>query len=489
MQVAREMRKAAIVRIAGNHDGEHTDILYSKASIADAHEDARMKIEILDHNFSRMDATLPWLNEYVSYMFEMYNYRSKKWKRERVFLIDAYGSFLTGLVPYITEELARKRISIEIDDNRKFPKIDYKIPDITVDLRPYQIEYLAKALREKRMIVDSVTGSGKTVMMASILDTLGLATLIIAPNATVQTQLKIELMKLLPHKTFGIVGGGVKDLATVTIGLSRSLVKLEDEELRTFKLLLVDDAHCAAANQIADVILRMEAPYRFGFTGTSTGRSDNKDLVVHGLLGQPIRLIEPQELVEAGYIADVQASMYYGNWQGNYNHLENLLIVHNPVRNELIKKIVSNNRNRTILILVRRLDHGEILKSMFRGSVFVSGELSTEQREEIRQDVQAGRVKILIASGVYATGLDIPNLDIGINAAGGKGEILTKQKIGRLMRPWHNLCKKWFDIFDYYHPTLEEHSKERFRIYKESNVNIELIGFPPGKKKRLEEQE
>ncbi len=448
-----------------------------------------MKIEILDHNFSRMDDILPWLSEHLSYMFEMYNSRTKRWKRERVYLVDAYGKFLTGLVPYAVQELTRKRIAFEIKDHRKFPRIEYKIPDITVDLRLYQIEYLAKALREKRMIVDSVTGSGKTVMMASILDTLGLGTLIIAPNATVQTQLKTELMKLLPHKTFGIVGGGVKDLATVTIGLSRSLVKLENEELRAFKLLLVDDAHCAAANQILDIIIRMNAPYRFGFTGTSTGRSDNKDLIVHGLIGQPIRLIEPQELVKAGYIADVQASMYYGNWEGNYNHLEDLLIVHNPVRNELIKKIVKNNPNRTILILVRRLDHGEILKSMFKGSVFVSGELSTEEREEIREDVKAGRVKILIASGVYATGLDIPNLDVGINAAGGKGEILTKQKMGRLMRPWNNLCKKWFDIFDYYHPTLEEHSKERFRIYKESNVNIELIGFPPGKKRRLEDQE
>lgn len=448
-----------------------------------------MKIEILNHNFSRMDAILPWLNEHVSYMFEMYNSRSKKWKRERVYLIDAYGNFLTGLVPYITEELARKRIDFQIEDHRKFPRIEYKVPDITVDLRSYQIEYLGKALRERRMIVDSVTGSGKTVMMASILDTLGLATLIIAPNATVQTQLKIELMKLLPHKTFGIVGGGVKDLATVTIGLSRSLTKLSDEELRKFKLLLVDDGHCAAANQILDIIIRMNAPYRFGFTGTSTGRSDNKDLIVHGLLGQPIRLIEPQELVKAGYIADVQASMYYGNWQGNYNHLEDLLIVQNPVRNELIKKIVQNNKNRTILILVRRLDHGRLIRNMLPGSLFVSGELSTEERENIRTEVKEGRVKTLIASGVYATGLDIPNLDVGINAAGGKGEILTKQKMGRLMRPWNNVCKKWIDIYDCYHPTLEEHSKERFRIYKESKVNVELIGFPPGKKNRLEEQE
>lgn len=431
---------------------------------------------------------LPWLNAHLSYLYQMYNSRTKVWKREKIYLMSELGVFLTGLVPYIEEELALRKVVWEKEDNRVWPRVEYKVPELRgVDMRPYQIEYLAKALRQRRMIVDSVTGSGKTTMMAAILDTLGFATLIIAPSKTVQGQLKKELEEMLPYRKFGIVGGGKIEIEPVTIGLSRSLTKLSNMQLKAFKLLMVDDAHIAAAGQTEEVILRQAAPYRFGFTGTSKGRSDNKDLVVHGLLGQPIRLIEHDELVKQGFIADVQTQMYYGNWQGNFSILEDFLIVQNPVRNKLIQKIIKEHPGRSVLIVVRRLDHGEILKKMFKGSVFISGEIKDmAERERIRQDVKDGKIKILIASNIGATGLDIPNLDVGINAAGGRGEILTQQKIGRLMRPFKDLCKKWFDIYDCYHPTLEEHAKERYRIYKENGIKVELIGFPLKKQERIE---
>ncbi len=454
-----------------------------------------MKIEILNHNFAQITdiptSVSPWLHDHVSYMFKMYNSRSKTWHRERIYLIDGDGLVLTGLVPYIEEELTRRKVVYTREDNRKWPKVEYKVPELRgVDLRPYQIEYLAKALRTKRMIIDSITGSGKTTMMAAILDTLGFNTLIIAPSASVQMQLKTELEKMSPYRKFGIIGGGKVDIEPVTIGLSGSLKKLSDTQLQTFKLLLVDDAHCAAANQTLNVITRQNAPYRFGFTGTAKGRSDNKDLIVHGLLGQPIRLIEHKELVKKGFIANVPTQMYYGNWQGNFSILEDFLIVQNPIRNELIQKIVKEHRGQAVLIIVRRIDHGHILQKMFKGSTFISGEIKDmKERERIRQDVIEGKIKILIASNIGATGLDIPNLDVGFNAAGGKGEIITQQKIGRLMRPLKDVCKRWFDIYDCYHPTLEEHAKQRYRIYKENGIKVELIGFPPGKQKRIEEQE
>ena len=454
-----------------------------------------MKIEILDHNFSQVtDIALDdrhAVNAHMSYLFQMYNSRSKEWKREKIYLINETGRFLTGLVPYLEEELALRKIAYTKLDQRYFPKIEYKVPELRgVNLRSYQIEYLGKALRQRRMIVDSITGSGKTTMMAAILDTLGLATLIIAPSATVQVQLMKELQEMLPYRRFGIVGGGKTQIAPVTIGLSGSLKKLSDMQLKAFELLLVDDAHISAANQTESVILRQAAPYRFGFTGTSKGRSDNKDLVVHGLLGQPIRVIEHGELVKKGYLANVATQMYYGNWQGNFSILEDFLIVQNPVRNKLIQKIIQEHRGRSVLIVVRRLDHGELFQKMFKGSVFVSGEIKDmEERERIRQDVKDGKIKILITSNVGATGLDIPNLDVGINAAGGKGEIITQQKIGRMMRPFKDVCKKWFDIYDCYHPTLEEHAKQRYRIYKENGIKVELIGFPPKKQERIETDE
>lgn len=443
-----------------------------------------MQIEILDHNYSRIidpDSDVKFL---LSYKSEIYNKRSKSWKRDTHYLIENDGRFLTGLVQYVLENCNAGIVS----DNRSYWGINYREPNLTVTLRDYQITYLTEALKRKRMIVDSVTGSGKTTIMAAIMDTLGLPTLIIAPNKTVMSQLKQELQTLLPKVEFGVMSGEKVEWKPNIIALSRTLVKVPDEQLRSFKVLMVDEAHTCAASQSMDVILRMNAAYRFGFTGTSKGRSDNRDLVVRGLLGDPVKITDSTELMKQGYIAPTQVDMYYGAWNGEYVALEDLLIVQNKMRNELIVKLAKSKPKDTVLILVRRLEHGRILQSMIKNSIFVSGELSGEEREDVRQRVKEGKIRVLIASNVYSMGLDIPNLSVGINATGDKAEILTKQRMGRVMRPWNDMCKRWIDIYDQYHPTLAQHSKDRLKSYKETSVQINLIGFPYGVKNKVERE-
>jgi hypothetical protein len=78
------------------------------------------------------------------------------------------------------------------------------------------------------------------------------------------------------------------------------------------------------------------------------------------------------------------------------------------------------------------------------------------------------------------------NLEIGINVAGGKAEILTAQKRGRVQRPWEGSVKKWIDIYDGWTRTTESHSKERLRIYQENGTKVNLINFPQVLKDNLE---
>jgi superfamily II DNA or RNA helicase len=91
----------------------------------------------------------------------------------------------------------------------------------------------------------------------------------------------------------------------------------------------------------------------------------------------------------------------------------------------------------------------------------------------------------LIATRIWGTGVDIPCLELGIYAKGGKAEIDTAQGLGRIGRAWNDVAKVWCDIFDEYSNILEEHSKERLRIYQEQGVNINFVGFTDAKEKRL----
>lgn len=439
------------------------------------------QITIADHNFSVIQPVTGKVRDLLSIEQRIYR-KGLGWKTITHSMTTPDGKFYTGLYPFIMCNIDG---AVVARDDRKWPEYSFKIPELSKDLRDYQIEYAVQALQTTRCIVESDTGSGKTIMMAALLAILDLPTLIIVPNKTILYQLSTELTTLIPGSEFGIASGEKVKRSRFLIGLPGTLSKFPSPELREFKVVMMDEAHLAAGQRIEDLILTVNAPFRFGFTGTAKGRSDGRDLVVEGLFGPPIKLIETQQLTDQGYLAPVKIEIVRGWWEGNFAALEDHLIVRNEKRNELITKIVKAQKG-TVLVLVKRIEHGEILQKLIPHSIFVSGDTDGEKREEIRQSILHGTYRVLIASNVFAVGLDIPNLEVGINAAGGKAEILTKQRFGRITRPWNEVVKKWIDIYDDYHPGLEEHSKERVKYYRGKSQFINFAGFPPGKQKRLE---
>ena len=445
-----------------------------------------LTITLLDHNFAQLSEVTTSLKHILTYQTKFFNSRTKRWKYEKHDLIDyTSNSIYTGLVPYIQDNINASLVV----DQRIFPTIELQVPELSIDLFDYQMDYLSKALQERRMIVKSSTGSGKSVILAAIISALrSVPALILAPNKSIMAQLRVELPKLIPGLDLGQISGEKKDIQhQCVIGLAGSLLKLSIQEIQRFKVLLVDEVHTVAAQQAHDVILNQNAPYRFGFSATPTGRSDGKDLVVQGLIGPIVELIDRKTLVSQGYLAHTGVKFHRGAWEGNYHVLEDLLVVNNPLRNDLIKKIVDNSKASSVLILVRRIDHGEILQKMFGSkSIFISGEDGSDIREEVRQGVKNGKYKILIASKIFSAGIDLPNLELGVYVAAGKSTIETTQAAGRVGRAWNDLAKTWVDIYDSYCQVLEDHSKARLIEYKKQGLPVEFIGFPPGMEETLE---
>lgn len=444
-------------------------------------------LTILDHNFAQFSELNNRIKKLLSYKTKSYNSHTNKYIFSTQSLVDLDNlSTYSGLVPFIQQNIS----DIKVIDQRIFPPVEFRVPSLTKDPREYQIDYFESALKERRMIFHSITASGKTYMMAMILDGIPLPTLIIAPTKTVMAQLKTELKLLLPSLDLGEASGEKLDLKhNVVIGLAQTLIKVPPEQLQKFPVLLQDEAHTSPAQQCHDVILAQNASYRFGFTGTPTGRSDNRDLVIQGLFGKIIQLIDRVELIDQGYVADTDVEMYRGWWGGNFHAMEDLLISKNTLRNELIKKIVDKSHAHSVLILVRRKEHGTTLQQMFGSqSIFIDGDSDMAEREDVRRDIKNGRYRILIASNIFGTGLDIPQLELGVFAAGGKAEIGTAQGIGRVVRPWNEMAKLWVDIYDEYCHTMEEHSKERMKIYHKQGVPVQFIGFPPGKERQLKKE-
>ena len=131
-------------------------------------------------------------------------------------------------------------------------------------------------------------------------------------------------------------------------------------------------------------------------------------------------------------------------------------ITANKKRNRVIAN-VAERAAKPCLIRVKHKTHGDallkLLKEKGQSVAFVHGGHKTEQRQRAIQDVREGNLDIVIASKVWQTGTDIPELLSVIMAQGGKSAIETIQSVGRGLRVVRdtdgNIVKDKVDIYDF----------------------------------------
>ena len=96
---------------------------------------------------------------------------------------------------------------------------------------------------------------------------------------------------------------------------------------------------------------------------------------------------------------------------------------------------------------------------------FVYGKHSQEEREKVIKWFNEGK-GILIASGIFDEGVDIPEINTLIVASAGKSDVKTIQRIGRgLRKKSENIHLTAYDFEDG-GEFLYEHSLKRIKIYK-----------------------
>jgi superfamily II DNA or RNA helicase len=102
------------------------------------------------------------------------------------------------------------------------------------------------------------------------------------------------------------------------------------------------------------------------------------------------------------------------------------------------------------------------------GVYFLTGADDSDYIEHIRNKAKNRKVRILIATRkLFGEGVDIPAIDVLINAAGGKSNILFTQMFGRGLRTESQKDKLiYVDFYDYTYSHLRQHSGERIKHCK-----------------------
>lgn len=200
--------------------------------------------------------------------------------------------------------------------------------------RPYQYEVAYKILNYYQSLSIAATRAGKTLISYIVfryaIEYLGVKKiLMIVPSIDLVKQGYNDFSDYAEFfKTECVWGGGkLVESSNLTIGTFQSLIKFLDRKSKKYNphfyddydCVFVDEVHRATAAQTKTIISQpfmKEAKIVFGMTGTLPKEHTIPRYVLHSLLGSKIQEITPKELMDAGYIANVdirQIRLNYSN--------------------------------------------------------------------------------------------------------------------------------------------------------------------------------
>lgn len=415
-------------------------------------------------------------------------YRIKYFAAERNYAIELIESDY-GL-PFTKNEVNHQ-------ENVKFT-LSMNLP---FEMRDYQYDAFTHAIHNKRAVLVSPTGSGKSLIIYSILrwylEHHNKKLLIIVPTTGLVEQMFNDF------KDYGydsrenchIIYSG-KDKVTnkrVIISTWQSIHKLKPDWFRQFGCIIGDECHGFKAKSLSSIMNKATAAeYRFGTTGTLDGTQTHK-LVLEGLFGPVKKVITTKELQEKDTLADLQIDLLVLKYKdiecknnvGRKYQDEIDFIVRHEERNKFIRNLALTRTGNTLVLFQFVEKHGQILFDLIRKKAenvyYVHGGTDTSDREAIRGIVEKKQNAIIVASyGTFSTGINIRNLHNIVFASPYKSQIKVLQSIGRGLRKSDDgRTTTLYDIIDDLHwkgtkNFALRHSEERAKIYANEQFKFSL---------------
>jgi len=367
--------------------------------------------------------------------------------------------------------------------------------------RNYQVDAIRDGINDKRLMMLSPTGSGKSLIIYGLirLATTG-RVLIVVPTTSLVEQMYKDFKDYgfdSDENCHKIYSGHDKNTdKRIVITTWQSVYKLPKAWFKDFSMVIGDEAHLFKATSLKTLMEKCEnAMLRFGTTGTLDDAKTHK-LMLEGLFGQVRRFTTSKQLMKDGQLAKLKINCLMLNYSDEvrnstkkYSYQEEMdfLVSHAP-RNNFIKNLALDQTGNTLLLFQYVEKHGKILYEMIKEKVgdrkvfFVYGGVNANEREDIRAITEKETDAIIVASyGTFSTGINIRNLHNIIFASPSKSKIRNLQSIGRGLRLGDNKAEATlYDISDdlsrgaHKNYTLD-HAVERIKQYNEEKFKYKII--------------
>jgi len=373
------------------------------------------------------------------------------------------------------------------DQGKVWPK-GHRFEGQPITLRDDQVEVINRFFTNTQALQEVATGAGKTIMTATLAhcaEKYG-RTVTIVPNKDLVTQTEEDFVNV--GLDVGVYFGDRKMIGhTHTICTWQSLNVLDKksknwdleealslaEFLHGVQTVIVDEVHMAKADVLKNLLTHnfSGTPIRWGLTGTIPKNAFEAE-PIFASIGPVIGGIAAHELQDMGILSGCHVNVLQlldlPEFKSYADELKYL--VTNKERIGYISKLITKlGQSGNTLVLVNRIDTGNLLIEQITDSVFVSGEVKAKDRKEEYDEVKISDNKIIVATyGVAAVGINIPRIFNLVLLEPGKSFTRVIQSIGRGIRKAED--KDHVEIWDITSTCkyAKRHLTERKKYYKEA---------------------
>lgn len=341
--------------------------------------------------------------------------------------------------------------------------------------RDYQVNAVHAALTNRRGVLLSCTGSGKSLMIYTflryLLDNKDVhRAILIVPSVSLVEQMFSDFRDygwddLEDHVEMLYSGKKPTFKKEILISTWQSLEKEDPDFFEVYDACVVDECHQAKCNVVTRLLKLMHnAEYKIGTSGTLPTEI-SEQLQINSVIGNVLFELKSCELIARGYLTKLNIAAIFlkyplsfieENKERTYQE-EVKMVEEYPNRNKVLNFIIDHTSPmNNMLILVNHRNHLKDVEDYLHKNYpdkkvsIITGDVKAKVREEIRVGIEDEDGTILLATyQTMSTGVNIPKLHAIMLFSNSKSRIKVLQSIGRGLRK-HNSKNKViiYDIVD-----------------------------------------
>lgn len=383
-----------------------------------------------------------------------------------------------GAGPQIAGLCSSSGCEVEYEDRTR------SLPDTrlttNIKLQPHQRAAADTMMKTRTGVLSSPTGSGKTVMALELIARREQPALIVVHTKELAQQWIARVKQFVPNcGKIGLIGSGKNTIGDkITVGLVQTLVNKADDIYQNFGHLVVDECHRTPSRTFTEVVSKFDCMHMTGLSATPW-RRDKLSQLIYWYLGPLRHEVKDETLIDSGALLPIDVIIRTTEFVSKADPVDFYSkalseLADDETRNGLISWDIAaaSKMPGVILALTDRKSQCEHLARLVRGRgvncEILTGSSSKLDREGLVADLDAGKIKVLIATGqLIGEGFDCKSLSTLFIGTPIKFNGRLIQYLGRVRRPAPGKTRaRIYDYIDEGMPSMVRSALERLKTYK-----------------------